>query len=143
MQRFSLTAIAVFTIVLCLVAPAALADGDGHSFPVFSSQMICDTNGDNDFSDTKGFVTIFKNGNVLIDIPRLARNKVHRIILGCAVGNKFISADRSTNSRGRLLSLIPDLGSSGALETGCALPAVTVFPADFSPGFCYAGYGQP
>jgi len=129
-------------VVLCL-ASLALAHEDRE---VFESKMICNTDGADPFTDTKGSVTIFDNGNLLINIPRLLPNKPYRVALGCAVGNKGpVFEDRSTNSRGRLLAFILGLGRSGPLATGCALPLVTVSAVDppGGPEFCYAGYGQP
>jgi hypothetical protein len=79
MQRSILALVGVFMALLFLASPA-LANGENR-FPVFESQMICDTNGDGDFSDTQGFVTIFDNGDLLINIPRLVPNKVYRIVL--------------------------------------------------------------
>jgi hypothetical protein len=143
MQRSILVSIGVFTVLLFLASPA-LANEE-FSFPVFSSEVICDTDGADPFTDTKGLVTIFDNGNLLVSIPRLLPNQVYKVVLACQVGGKLVFEDRSTNSRGRLLALIPGLGRSGPLATGCALPTVNLFPVSDPqlPGFCYTGYGQP
>ena len=143
MQRSILASVGVCMVLLCLASPA-LAIGGGH-FPVFSSQMVCDTDGDIDFSDTKGLVTIFDNGNLLINIPGLVPNTAYRIVLGCVIGfpDKLVFADRSTNSKGRLLAVIHGLGRSGPLANGCHLPRVNIFSLAGGPESCFNGYGQP
>ena len=142
MQRSTLAAVGVFSVLLCLASPA-LAN-NGFSFPVFNSQMICDTDGtiQTPFTDVKGVVTIFDNGDLLLNIPRLRPNTVYTIRLICGAFGAP-DASRSTNSRGRLLALIPDMGRQGDLAPGCGLPAVTVFTddPDDNGDFCQTGYG--
>jgi len=104
--------------------------------------MTCDTDGNNIFGDTKGLATIFGNGDVLIDISKLVPNETFNIVVGCEVGNKFVSASRKTDAKGRLTTLIPGLARSDGLQSGCGLPVVTTYDSD-GPAFCYAAYGQP
>jgi hypothetical protein len=143
MQRFICASVGVLTVLLFLASPDLARAG--ISLPVFSSQMVCDTDGDIDFTDTKGLVTIFDNGDLLINIPGLVPNKDYRIVLGCSIGFpvKIVFGDRSTSSRGRLLAVIQGLGRSGPLATGCHLPTVNIFPLAGGPESCFAGYGQP
>jgi len=142
MQRSILAFVGVFMALLFLASPV-LADG-GLSLPVFSSQMICDTDGtvQTPFTDVKGFVTIFENGDLLINIPRLRPNTVYTVRLICGAFGAP-DASRSTNSRGRLLAYIPGLGRQGDLAPGCGLPAVTAFAddPDDDGDFCQTGYG--
>ena len=140
MQRFILVFVSACTALGCL---ASLAFANGLNLPVFSSQMICDTDGADPFTDTKGFVTIFDDGDLLINIPGLRPNKDYRVVLGCLVGSKLVFQDRATSSRGRLLTVIPGLGRSDGLASGCAFPTVNLFPPAGGPEFCYTGYGQP
>jgi len=111
---------------------------------VFHSQMICDTDGtiQTPFTDVKGSVTIFNNGDLLVNIPKLRPNTEYTVRLICGA---FGAPDafRSTNSRGRLLALIPGLGRSGDLAPGCGQPVVTIFTddPDDNGDFCQTGYG--
>ena len=142
MQRLIFASVGIFTMLFCLASPA-LAD-DGFSIPVFASQMICDTDGtiQTPFTDVKGIVTIFNNGDLLINIPSgLKPNTAYTVRLLCGAFGAP-DASRSTNSRGRLLALIPGLGRSGDLAPGCGLPVVTAFTDDPAGGdFCQTGYG--
>jgi hypothetical protein len=142
MQRSILAFVGVF-IALFFLASTALANG-GSSFPVCISQMICDTDGtiQTPFTDEKGAVTIFNNGDLLLNIPKLRPNTTYTVRLICGAFGAP-DASRSTNSRGRLLTYIPGLGRQGDLAPGCGLPTVTVFADDPDDGgdFCQTGYG--
>lgn len=137
-----------FITVLCGGVAATIgltspAWADDDVLPVFRSRVICDTNGDGNFADTSGNVAIFDNGDVRIGIRHLFPNKTYRVVLGCIVGNKLVFSDQTTSPKGRLSALIPELGRSGPLAGGCALPTVNLFPVAGGAEFCYAGYGQP
>ena len=143
MQRSILTAVGVCMVLFCLVS-SALATGGG-SFPVFHAQINCDTDGtiQTPFTDVKGSVKIFNNGNLLVNIPKLRPNTEYTVRLNCTFG-RFQDASRSTNHRGRLLALIPGLGRQGDLAPGCGQPVVTVFTddPDDNGDFCETGYGH-
>ena len=124
---------------LCgLAAPASAQDDT----VVYKARVICDNDGDGDFSDTTGRVTLYDAGDLRVSIPGLAANTMYRVVLACQVGAKLVFADLTTNNNGKLSGLITGLGRSGPLATGCALPTVNAFPLS-GAGFCYAGYGQP
>ena len=142
MQRSIFASVGVCATFLFLATPAAATE---LSLPVFSSKMICDTDGVSPFTDKAGTAIIFNNGDLALHIRGLRPSTAYTCLIACNVGAKVVTAPCSTNTKGTLATLLPGLGRSDSLASGCGQPVVTAFVDDPNDGgdFCMTGYGEP
>jgi hypothetical protein len=141
MQQVRLVLVGILTVFFFLTS-APLAGGNEV---VFKSQMICDTDGVAPFTDVVGVATISDNGNLKVKIRELRPSTAYTCLIFCNVGSKVAPAPCSTNAKGTLDALLPGLGRSENLASGCGQPGVTVFtddPDDLGD-FCMSGYDEP